>query len=137
MTNPPASWYPDPTNPNQQRYWDGAQWTEHTQPAAQAHGGFAPPVVGAVSTQKPDTYLVWAILATLFCCLPFGIVSIINAAKVDSAWAQGQYQEAVARSQAAKKWAIISAASVAVIFVIYVIAMVVLGVSFSATDASV
>lgn len=31
--NTPAGWYPDGT-PNQVRYWNGAQWTEHTQPAA-------------------------------------------------------------------------------------------------------
>ncbi|MGB4290272.1 MAG: CD225/dispanin family protein, partial [Dethiobacteria bacterium] len=24
-----------------------------------------------------DDYLVWAILATIFCCLPFGIVAIV------------------------------------------------------------
>lgn len=29
---PPAGWYPDPTNPNTQRYWDGERWTEHVQP---------------------------------------------------------------------------------------------------------
>lgn len=27
--NPPANWYPDPTGRHGQRYWDGAQWTEH------------------------------------------------------------------------------------------------------------
>lgn len=26
---PPAGWYPDPSDPARQRYWDGAQWTEH------------------------------------------------------------------------------------------------------------
>lgn len=29
---PPANWYPDPTDPSLQRYWDGAAWTEHTAP---------------------------------------------------------------------------------------------------------
>ena len=28
----PAGWYGDPQNPNQRRYWDGTQWTGHTQP---------------------------------------------------------------------------------------------------------
>ena len=26
---PPAGWYPDPNEASQQRYWDGAKWTEH------------------------------------------------------------------------------------------------------------
>lgn len=26
----PAGWYADPSVPGQQRYWDGATWTEHT-----------------------------------------------------------------------------------------------------------
>jgi uncharacterized protein (AIM24 family) len=32
----PANWYPDPAgDPALQRWWDGDQWTEHTQPAHQ------------------------------------------------------------------------------------------------------
>lgn len=58
---------------------------------------------------KPDNHLVIAILSTLFCCLPLGVVSIVNAVKVDSAFASGNYYEAVAHSEAAKKWAIWSA----------------------------
>lgn len=30
---PPAGWYADPSGQPAQRWWDGAQWTEHTQPA--------------------------------------------------------------------------------------------------------
>jgi len=29
---PPPGWHPDPSGAPQQRYWDGQQWTEHTQP---------------------------------------------------------------------------------------------------------
>ena len=28
----PAGWYPDPQDPNTQRYWDGRQWTENRSP---------------------------------------------------------------------------------------------------------
>lgn len=28
----PPGWYPDSTDPTQQRYWDGTAWTEHTSP---------------------------------------------------------------------------------------------------------
>jgi hypothetical protein len=27
---PPANWYADPSDPGQQRYWDGRQWTDQT-----------------------------------------------------------------------------------------------------------
>jgi hypothetical protein len=29
QATPPAGWYPDPSRPGGQRYWDGGQWTEH------------------------------------------------------------------------------------------------------------
>ncbi len=32
MTKAAANWYPDPKDPNQLRYWDGSQWTEHQAP---------------------------------------------------------------------------------------------------------
>lgn len=60
--------------------------------------------------QVPN-HLVWAILATLFCCLPTGIVSIIFAAKVDGLAAAGNLAEAQAASDNAKKWAMWSVAA--------------------------
>lgn len=30
---PPAGWYTDPRGTASNRWWDGTQWTEHTQPA--------------------------------------------------------------------------------------------------------
>ncbi|MEU9986597.1 phospholipid scramblase-related protein [Streptomyces sp. NPDC007971] len=39
QSNTPAGWYPDPHGAAQTlRYWDGAQWTEHTNPAQQSAG---------------------------------------------------------------------------------------------------
>ncbi|WP_225840041.1 phospholipid scramblase-related protein [Streptomyces sp. NK08204] len=39
QSNTPAGWYPDPNGAAQTlRYWDGMQWTEHTNPAQQAAG---------------------------------------------------------------------------------------------------
>ncbi|MBO7197759.1 MAG: CD225/dispanin family protein, partial [Tidjanibacter sp.] len=34
----------------------------------------------------PSSNLIWGILTTIFCCLPFGIVSIVFASRVDSLW---------------------------------------------------
>lgn len=70
---------------------------------------------------KPSNNLVWAILTTLFCCLPFGIVAIIYASKVDGQWASGNYGEAYESSRKAKNWSLIAAAVGALAIVIYVI----------------
>lgn len=43
----PAGWYPDQADPSAVRYWDGAQWTEHTQPAAGYVGSDTPGTAGA------------------------------------------------------------------------------------------
>ena len=55
--------------------------------------------------------LVWAILTTLFCCLPLGIVSIVFASKVDGLRAAGDIAGALEASRKAKTWAIWSALS--------------------------
>ncbi|WP_082480986.1 DUF2510 domain-containing protein [Rathayibacter sp. Leaf299] len=34
MTNAAPGWYPDPTQPATQRYWDGTAWTEQRAPLA-------------------------------------------------------------------------------------------------------
>lgn len=52
----------------------------------------------------PKNWLVESILVTIFCCLPFGIVAIINAAKVNSLVAVGDYAGAQAASKDAGKW---------------------------------
>ena len=65
--------------------------------------------------QRPSSYLWLGILTTLFCCLPAGIVSIVFAAKVDGAWASGDYASAKDYSDKAKNWGIISAVAGAII----------------------
>ena len=54
---------------------------------------------------KPDNNMLWAILSTLFCCLPLGIVSIINAAKVNGLYQAGDYEGAQEAADNAKKYA--------------------------------
>ena len=49
-------------------------------------------------------WLVEAILVTIFCCLPFGIVGIVNAAQVNSRMSAGDYLGAERASREAGKW---------------------------------
>ncbi|MEU0534296.1 CD225/dispanin family protein [Amycolatopsis tolypomycina] len=72
----------------------------------------------------PSNNLVWAILTTILCCLPFGIVSIVQAAKVNGLWAQGQTAAAQEAANSAKKWAIISAIVGVAWLVLWIILMV-------------
>ena len=46
------------------------------------------------TTTPPKNWLIESILVTLLCCLPFGIVGIIFATKVDTLWSTGQYDAA-------------------------------------------
>lgn len=69
--------------------------------------------------------MVWAILTTIFCCLPLGIVAIVKAAQVNNLWAQGQYDAASKAAEDAKKWSIWAAVLGAVFAVLYAIFWVV------------
>jgi hypothetical protein len=53
-------------------------------------------------------YLAQAILVTLFCCVPFGIVSIVYAAQVNGKLVAGDYSGAVESSKKAKTWCWVS-----------------------------
>jgi hypothetical protein len=59
---------------------------------------------GGAPTPRPKNWLVESILVTLFCCLPFGIAGIVNAANVNSRYDAGDYAGAAAASAAAGKW---------------------------------
>ncbi len=144
----PAGWYPDTNQPGTLRYWDGNQWTEHThrQEVAPPPGGPGqpPPMYQAQTYQAqtyqpgmsspPDNQLVPAILTTLFCCLPFGIVSIVKAAQVNSQWNSGQYDAARQSAADAKKWWRVSAIVGVVVVVLYFLFAVVLGTTTTTTE---
>ena len=76
---------------------------------------------------QPDNYLVWAILVTVLCCLPFGVASILYSVKVGSLYAQGDYNGAVDASQKAKKFAMIGGIGGLVFIIVYVIFMIIAG----------
>ena len=72
-------------------------------------GKFEPESHGRSEPSGPfpevPSHLVWAILVTIFCCLPFGIVSIVYAAQVNGMVAAGNIDGARQASQNAKIWA--------------------------------
>jgi hypothetical protein len=49
-------------------------------------------------------YLAQAILVTIFCCIPAGIVAIVFSAQVNGKLAAGDYDGAVRSSNTAKTW---------------------------------
>lgn len=97
--------------------------------------GPVPPPYGAPQNsapyqQKPDNYLIWAILVTACCCVPFGIIAIINSLRVDDAWNYDHnYALALQHSQKARKWciwgALTSIIGTVVVVLIYAIAIMV------------
>ena len=58
--------------------------------------------------EEPTNYMVYAILATIFCCLPTGIASVIYANKATTSWTAGRYEEAIDATKKARIWLIIS-----------------------------
>ena len=79
------------------------------------------------SQTPPPNYLAWAIISTILCCLPFGIVSIIYAAQVNSKWATGDVSGAQLSSKNAKTWAWISFAAGLLGLVIWIIIIAIFG----------
>jgi hypothetical protein len=53
---------------------------------------------------RPKNWLVESILVTIFCCLPLGIVGIVNAANVNSRFDAGDHEGALRASQEAGRW---------------------------------
>lgn len=93
-------------------------WTPPPDPTRDRYSAYAgtppppapppPPPIGppVAVVAPPPSYLVFGILTTLFCFLPFGVVSIVKGASVASLWMQGRYEEAYRASRAARNWAI-------------------------------
>ena len=106
-TNEPQHPHTETQNPNQQTpppY--GPSYRSY-------YGPQQGPYYGPQRPYKPDSYLILAIISTFFGFLPFGIVAIVYATKVDNLYYQGQYEAAIDASSKAKKWSIISLVCVA------------------------
>ncbi len=77
---------------------------------------------------RPDNNLIWAILCTVLCCLPLGIVAIIKSTKVNELWAQGNHEGARKAAADTKKYAIWGAVISIAFVIIYFIFIAILGI---------
>ena len=91
--------------------------------------GAAAPAPGAPAAAKPqiNNYLIPAIVVTLCCCIPGGIVAIVYAAQVNQKLQAGDIAGAQAASNNAKLWCMISA-GVGLVVTLGAIAINILGV---------
>lgn len=71
----------------------------------------------------PPSNLVWAIVSTILCCLPTGIVAIVYACKVDNLYLMGDYQGAVEASNKARNWAIGGLIASVVFYFVYILVL--------------
>lgn len=104
-----------------------------------------PPPLAAAGVARPDPYhppgpaaagptvslppvpnhLVWAILSTLLCCWPMGVVAIVYSVQVERRRAEGNLQGALAASRSARLWALWSCLSIVlVVAVVFVLAAI-------------
>ena len=60
--------------------------------------------ISDTAKRPPKSWLVESILATIFCCLPFGIAGIVYASKVEGRFMAGDYAGAEEASKQAARW---------------------------------
>ena len=89
--------------PNQQQQQQQQQ-QPHYQRQSQSY--YQPNYAHGQPPGKPDNHLAWAILSTIFCCLPLGIVAIVYSAKVDGLYNSGDYVGAYNAANKAQNYAL-------------------------------
>ena len=111
---------PQPPPPPQQP----AQQPAQQPPAAPPPAPPPPYTPGAPAARASvPNYLVPAILSTVFCCLPAGIVSIVFAAQVNSKLNAGDLVGARQASGRARTWMIVSIVAGLAVWSVYLISL--------------
>lgn len=72
---------------------------------------------------KPSNWLWQSIVATVLCCIPFGVVGIVYAARVDSLYYNKRYDEAEASARKAKTWTLIAVGAGLLYLVVWMVLM--------------
>lgn len=95
------------------------------QPASEAATNVSPTASAPRSDEaKPDNFLAWAIVSTILCCLPFGVVAIVYASQVDSYWFAGDHEAARRSARNARTWTWVSVGAAAFCWLIYLLVFV-------------
>ncbi|MEW1951926.1 CD225/dispanin family protein [Terrabacter sp. NPDC080008] len=84
-------------------------WVPVSPPRAYAGRSAAPPQPGSQPFGPPPNRLGAAILCTILCFMPFGIVALVKAASVNTLWARGRFEEAHRASRSARTWCMLAA----------------------------
>ena len=90
-------------------------------------GPYGAPKASSHHAQIPN-HLVKAVLATLFCCLPLGIVAIVFAAQVDGQASSGNIEQAQRSSEQANMWGNLSIGLGFGVTVLYILLVAAAGV---------
>lgn len=84
-----------------------------------------PPIVNSPAPESseyvpcPNNHLAFAIVMTVLCCVPFGIVAIVKACKVNSLYNEGLYEAAQDMADSARNWCIASLLTGLLVSIIY------------------
>ncbi len=92
--------------PEQQAVNSGQVITGQPYQPQPAQPQYAQPQAAATDEPCPPTNLVWAIISTVLCCIPTGIVAIIYALKVTNKYREGDIEGAKRASETGAWWCI-------------------------------
>lgn len=103
-------------------------------PPGGGYGGYGGGYGGVPQGSPPPNHLVWAILSTLFCCLPLGVASIVFAAQVNGKWSAGDVagaQESSAKARKFALWSTIAGVVLTILSIVLFVGLAALGTSTS------
>lgn len=81
----------------------------HAAPPPAVATPMAPPLPTGLYAPPPPNRMALAILCTIFCFMPFGIVAVVKASTVNVRWSRGQAAAALRASRSVKKWCLLAA----------------------------
>ena len=95
-------------------------------------GGFGTPPPGGAPIPN---YLWQSIVVTLLCCLPAGIVAIVNSTRVQTKQQMGDIQGALDCSKRARTWCIVSAVAAGAFWILYIVVFIIIIGSISSSSS--